>query len=67
MFKTKKSSTHSIAGTFRTGLSIIPNMLEILDSYLALAGRLSEITACTVAYGKEGAGRCDILCFAHAQ
>jgi diacylglycerol kinase family enzyme len=36
-------------------------MLEILDqlpdSYLAFAGRLSEITARTMAYGIEGAGQ----------
>jgi hypothetical protein len=36
---------------------IIPNMLEILDqlpdSYLAFAGRLSEITARTMPYGIE--------------
>jgi hypothetical protein len=43
------------------GIIIIPNMLEILDqlpdSYLAFGGRLSEITARTVACGIEGAGR----------
>jgi hypothetical protein len=52
-------------------LSIIPNMLEILDqlpgSYLAFAGRLSEITACAMPYGIEGAGRQRYTFFAHAQ
>jgi hypothetical protein len=46
-------------------------MLEILDqlpdSYLAFAGRLSEITARAMHYGIEGAGRNQIYFFAHAQ
>jgi hypothetical protein len=50
---------------------IIPNMLEIFDqlpdSYLAFAGRLSEITARAMAYGIEGAGRMRYTFFAHAQ
>jgi hypothetical protein len=51
--------------------AVIPNMLEILDqlpdSYLAFAGRLSEITARAMAYGIEGAGRMRYTLFAHAQ
>jgi hypothetical protein len=46
-------------------------MLEILDqlpdSFMTLAGWLSEITTRAVAYGKEGAGRFYLLCFAHTQ
>jgi hypothetical protein len=42
-------------------------MLEILDqlpdSYLAFAGRLSEITARAMPYGIEGAGRNEIYFF----
>jgi hypothetical protein len=54
-------SIHRTAAGLRVLHHIIPNMLEILDqlpdSYLAFAGRLSEITTRAVAYGIEGAGR----------
>jgi hypothetical protein len=46
-------------------------MLEILDqlpdSYLAFAGRLSEITARAMAYGIEVPGQPGYTFFAHAQ
>jgi hypothetical protein len=52
-------------------IHIIPNMLEILgqlpDSYLAFAGRLSEITVRAMPYVIEGAGRMTYTFFAHAQ
>jgi hypothetical protein len=58
-------------GDSRVGLCIIPNMLEILDqlpdSYLAFAGRLSEITARAMHYGIESAGQLRYTFFAHAQ